>query len=105
MSTQTHTPGPWYAEDTLSVDNLTIVADKEGTANPEPIAFCFSDIPEDWQHGIPHDIALGNARLIAAAPTLAEALRALLETCPCDPDITDDFLAANAAARAALDLL
>lgn len=46
---------------------------------------------------------LSNAQLISAAPDLLEALRELLETCPCDPDITTEFWQANQKAKQAIE--
>jgi hypothetical protein len=56
-----HTQGPW------SVVGNRIVGGDTGTENYGQIA----SIDTDWRG----DIVAGNARLIAAAPALAEALR------------------------------
>ncbi|MFA6063839.1 MAG: hypothetical protein WC736_14725 [Gallionella sp.] len=62
-----HTPGPWAAADTLSRTGLINVY---GPGRPLPIAIVTGDYKTERE---------ANARLIAAAPELLEALQAMLE--------------------------
>jgi hypothetical protein len=71
MST-THTPGPWtfkHAGDESG--DIGILSD-----GPAVVAECFPDIRIRDEGA--HDECLANARLIAAAPELLEALRNLI---------------------------
>lgn len=76
MSTETHTPGPWFV---FGVNGHCV----GGPFTPKP-----GDDPNQQTAGVamcgmrlrdPHEAAF-NARLIAAAPDLLEALRGLVET-------------------------
>jgi hypothetical protein len=90
-----HTPGPWEVGGAFS--NKTYVVAGEGC-----IARC-----DDGEEGYDH---LANARLIAAAPDLLEALKALLVMCHSpEPVKLDEALTwrenderAEAMARAAI---
>lgn len=62
-SPPTHTPGPWHEEDVAESGNI-LIADEQGVT----IATCWKQ-PLD-----PHEWVGANARLIASAPKLLEAL-------------------------------
>ena len=64
-----HTPGPWMAKDSRLYNFAFDVDD----ANGSPVAEVCS------KHGGQDDEARANARLIAAAPDMLEALRAAKE--------------------------
>jgi hypothetical protein len=67
-----HTPGPWTVEqDVVNNGDILIM-----TPEFRPLAEVdVRQSPEDTD-GIPREIALANARLIAAAPELLEACKA-----------------------------
>lgn len=69
------TPGPWSIESETSHNGEFAIIAPDGT-HPDPwnIAQTYGSVG----HGEAEDEALANARLIAAAPDLAEALRLLL---------------------------
>lgn len=52
-------------------------------------------------YGVDYEAA-ANARLIAAAPSMLYALRAIKRTCPTDPDVTREFNAAWGLLEAAI---
>ena len=76
MTTQvkaaTHTPGPW------AISGQLINGAPEPRPNPQVEPY-------------PHAVAAANARLIAAAPELLEALQGLLRNCPPAKGIRKDF--------------
>lgn len=80
-----HTPGEWYADDTLKVR-----AEKDN----RPVAEVDLDACE-W------GISEANAQLIAAAPDLLSACKCLLETAFQKDVKTPDILQAEAAIRKA----
>lgn len=92
MTRVKHTPGPWHQIGFWVEHEDDDVAD-----------ICLCD-PEDLGQG--HlkrsaDEIIANARLIAAAPDLYAALRAMLKVCY-DVELNDKTIAAVAAARSAL---
>jgi hypothetical protein len=69
-----HTPGPWNVEqDVVNNGDILIM-----TPEFRPLASVdVREIPEDTE-GIPRETALANAKLIAAAPKLLDALKKFL---------------------------
>lgn len=101
----THTPGPW------SISGQLINGAPEPRANPkvEPYPHTVAAVCWDYDGDraatgdLPWAVAAANARLIAAAPALLEALEGLLANSPPPKRIKDDFsylLYREAAARA-----
>jgi len=88
-----HTPGPWVAKKATvrGEVNEWYVTEGEGVA---VIASCVTDIA-----GEPSE---ANARLIAAAPELLEALEGLCGLAELRPGHLQDYKAAVAAARNAI---
>ncbi len=87
MTTQAkHTPGPWAAnDDGLVLGNLD---NYEGEA---PLV-CTCGSADDFN--MEPDLHLANARLIASAPEMLEALRAMVARAPfIDQSVTEDGLA------------
>lgn len=75
MSTK-HTPGPWSVEDPMGPELLQIVANANAPVYEwRWIAQVGTEEPED-RFDVPPDEARANARLIAAAPEMYEALKA-----------------------------
>lgn len=70
-----HTPGPWYADPSKRVKGFAVTHDGE----PNPLAIALRKPKNSYSKGIPDTKALANARLIAAAPELLEALEELLQ--------------------------
>lgn len=66
-----HTRGPWQVED--AAGEITICAET-GTAIDESICF----VADGGWNQMPRKTAIANARLIAAAPELLEALQAFV---------------------------
>lgn len=65
-----HTPGPWYADPGKRVTGFAVTHDGE----PNPLAIALRKPANSYSKGISDIKALANARLIAAAPDLLEAL-------------------------------
>ncbi len=92
-----HTPGPWKVIPPVGPGNYGVNSEKALTAYGN---WCVAVIPNG-----DHAEAAPNARLIAAAPALLEALEALAEYwrngTPVQPgsEVANDALAAIAAAR------
>lgn len=83
-----HTPGPWQYHEGFSATDYHITAAANSEADRGQPLWCndpgsaYGDEPGE---------AHANARLIAAAPDLLEALKAAMDYIdhsPCDPDIT-----------------
>lgn len=98
MSAAQHTPGPWrvdpdYTGDVQSADGATEIAiswtvKHSGCQHTNP-----ANVPSD-------DVAIANARLIAAAPEMLAALVNLVEFCEevfVKPNENDDLAFARAA--------
>lgn len=66
-----HTPGPWHAQHWACHAPTTVGAINPDTGEFAPIAECTG-------HGRPSDECLADARLIAAAPELLDALQLLM---------------------------
>lgn len=74
-----HTPGPWEAYHVKSAGwSVRMANPREGYSSPDPVC-CMAW----WQFDIPgiidDEISGANAKLIAAAPEMLEALKASLE--------------------------
>lgn len=86
-----HIPGPWEvcnpAPNSQWNTGLTV-----GAADPKDAR----RICDVFQWGVdPHTgVTAANARLIASAPEMLAALKAVRAKCPADPDINADWLAA-----------
>lgn len=74
-----HTPGPWHVVNGIEVHDKAAEYDSSGTRIGEtPNRICLVEYPysyPDYRHGATKE---ANARLIAAAPELLEALRGAL---------------------------
>lgn len=91
MSEAKHTPGPWmmphFADDSATCNCTSVLSDSQHGMG------CIATVPHGDENE-PLEIAKANARLIAAAPDLLEALKDLLT-------ITIDLRAKVAAAGVA----
>lgn len=82
-----HTPGPWEIEDPLGPETIWIVEAGKETHEWRAIAMLPASMPDDAEE---HPLLMperdANARLIAAAPDMLEALRlhAAYEALPTD---------------------
>lgn len=76
-----HTPGPWVVDDgSKSVLGGFTVQAKTGRPKPTPSATGYAVIASPWPHGPSLEdrrMQEANARLIAAAPDLLAALKAI----------------------------
>ena len=83
MTQGKHTPGPWFVPDQTYARNLTVEVD-DGIACPGSggaMSYTTDVCVLGW-NGTPEWDA--NARLIAAAPDMLEALRSVVDTCRAD---------------------
>jgi hypothetical protein len=76
----THTPGPWFAQRAIGTDDM----DCGWHIEPEMVDYKYRGMVAsvgDAEHigGITHDERDANARLIAAAPDLLDALTRLVD--------------------------
>lgn len=86
-----HTPAPWYNED----DQISAQVPGDGESYIAPI--CYLDL--DWTD----EMNTSNARLIAAAPELLEALKWILDCCELNlDDMEENTRASIKIARAAI---
>jgi hypothetical protein len=97
MNTFKHTPGPWYADRNCNIwrrDPADLYQNGGGVAGDRPIA----TVNRGWyaidETGFPVE---ANARLIASAPDLLEALQLLLESVYSDLVTSDVLNRATAA--------
>ncbi|WP_162957263.1 hypothetical protein [Pseudomonas aeruginosa] len=92
MSKQSHTPGPWVSRNNMVFGGKKCICSNVNSASPTP-----QNIAEDVA------MSIANARLIAAAPELLEALQVCIEQitalCSAD-DVPDQARAAIAKATA-----
>lgn len=70
-----HTPGPWSVSNGQVMSEYAIKAECRGSGFGSSVAIVTQ---RDGQNPLPHDEAMANARLIAAAPELLDALRGML---------------------------
>ena len=97
-----HTAGPWKVSDDLTKDGTPIVR-----AVRTNEAVCYSPISRVIYERGPSKTEMANARLIAAAPELLEALQGFLDmyvrlvnndgSGACDPEYDPHVIAARAA--------
>lgn len=73
VSKPTHTPGPWMVHHEPSLNRFAVRAEPFGTKTILSVSYWERTLPWDREH------AEANARLIAAAPDLLEACKALVE--------------------------
>ena len=102
--THTHTHGPWTRSGcTIYAGETTIAATYcEGNRNLHPIIYPGDIVPDSLAiHGNGWDEAGANARLIAAAPELLEALEMLMPQEPQEADSYDRAMWENARAAIA----
>lgn len=71
-----YTPGPWHVDIVIGGEHIpSIFAGRVKVASLNPYLVGQNEVGD----------RMANARLIAAAPELLEALRGLLTPCRCDP--------------------
>lgn len=102
MSKFKHTPGPWTAliegESTWGSDSHSVVAGEHFAGVADVMIECeASTHGEDGVTHVTQEHGIANARLIAAAPDLLEALIAVLAYC-----VEDEGQPTVATARAAI---
>lgn len=68
MSKQSHTPGPWVSRNNMVFGGKKCICSNVNAASPTP-----QNIAEDVA------MSIANARLMAAAPELLEALQGMIE--------------------------
>lgn len=88
MTDAKHAPGPWSFDPGFSGKSAFVV-DVEG--------HMIAMLPHADPRG------LDNAKLIAAAPQMLAALKAIDETCPTDADVNDSFYDAWQLLKAAIE--
>lgn len=94
MSESKHTPGPWTAAEADQLGGWSVTA-------PDPFE---GAEPGDLYNITGGTMTDANARLIAAAPDLLQALREVLASVPLadEPEFADRFAAATHIAFAAI---
>lgn len=90
MSEAKHTPGPWKRNDFLDLKEISLKA-----ITCERLGFCVTFINTDDKLRVGE--ADANARLIAAAPELLEALQAIMEDMDSEFGTDYDYNKARAA--------
>ena len=96
----THTPGPWSVENCRNEDGSKFLS----INGQGPLGSWLAEIQAGNIDGKPADtgpLHLANARLIAAAPDLLEALR-YLDDAINEPSLKIDLVAASNRARAVI---
>jgi len=99
-----HTPGPWeYDTELADAGNKSTPMYSEAPGADADLCEAVCIIPHDDMTEAGYKQVKANARLIAAAPELLEALEQLLECSPCQNECqTDDMTCASNVARAAI---
>lgn len=95
-----HTPGPWR---TVTLVKLTQIRKPVAITVCDEYSNQIAKIAHEPKHGT-SDCAEANARLIAAAPTMYEALKALVESLDWEAKRSGTTYAGHEDARAALRL-
>lgn len=85
MTQGSHTKGPWTVHTSRTTDDVGIIGDNGCLAE------CFSEIRKQGEKAFTEQMA--NARLIAAAPDLLEALIHARQNMPHPDQIIDDAIA------------
>jgi hypothetical protein len=99
------TKGKWYVGDDCNI--ISEIVEERIRTHKHPlhidgeIAQCWQDFDDNTI--LPEEEAKANAQLMATSPELLEALKELLNTCPCDPDITVEFWEANEKAQQVIE--
>jgi hypothetical protein len=94
------TPGPWDVESPFGDEALAIVANADKpTYAWKIVASCFSKDEYDDENGVPLLEHNANARLIAAAPEMYEALRSIADSVHADSGSRKTSFKALAKAR------
>lgn len=79
---KTHTPGPWhYSGDSLSHRSFSIYSPYGGVGGRQTHICTTNDLPHSVLIGRDAEEAEANARLIASAPEILEALEELVLRC------------------------
>lgn len=76
MTNAKHTPGPWELDDNRRGSHVYVHAKTHGA-----LATVVWQMAQDYREGKPSPECEANARLIAAAPELLNALKDILEHC------------------------
>lgn len=80
MSAVNHTPGPWVVnENPAAMSAYCILAESRGTGFGASVATANQ---REGYNSLSHEEAMANARLIAAAPELLEALQTVADRIP-----------------------
>ncbi len=102
------TKGEWYVGDDCDIISKLVGERVKNHKDPLVSQKDNGEIAQCWQDYydgtiIPTEEAKANAQLMATAPELLEVLKELLNTCPCDPDITVEFWEANEKAQQVIE--
>jgi hypothetical protein len=98
VSSAVHTPGPWVLFEVGGDNGTRPALCPAAEATKQSIL----TITEEGGTVFAAVLKKEDARLIAAAPELLAAAKAVRDTCPADPDVTAAFLAAWQSLEAAI---